>query len=86
VEIVGGVIKDVVVCGVVVWMIYDVGYCNLILVFFLLELDVEFIVLFGVFYCLIVGIFDFMYYKYVVCDGEIVWIGLMNWMDDLWLW
>jgi len=83
-EVVAGALRDAAARGVAVRILYNVDHANPIPVPAPPEPDVELISSLGVPSKAIAGVPDLMHHKFVVCDGESVWTGSMNWTDDSW--
>jgi phosphatidylserine/phosphatidylglycerophosphate/cardiolipin synthase-like enzyme len=80
--VVGGAIAAAKSRGVAVRMIFNVDHRNPIPVPPPPEPDARLIASLGIPAKAIAGVPDLMHHKYVVCDGESVWTGSMNWTDD----
>ena len=80
--VIGGSIREAAARGVAVRFVYNVDHRNPIPVPPPPEPDAQLIASLGVPSRGIAGVPDLMHHKYVVRDGEAVWMGSMNWTDE----
>jgi phosphatidylserine/phosphatidylglycerophosphate/cardiolipin synthase-like enzyme len=82
--VVGDALRSAHARGVAVRILYNLDFPNPIPVPPPPNTDDDLILSLGVEERSVSGIPDLMHHKFVVCDGNSVWMGSMNWTDDSW--